>query len=86
MERVYDVTVDGQPLRLELHSTSVVPSNGRVRIDVHADPDALTDTLPADVALQFDPAAVVEGVEQGRGRGGAGRDGSVVQPAVASAC
>lgn len=57
MERFYDVTVDGQPIRLELHSTSVVTANGRVRIDVHADTDAPMDTLPADVALQFDPTA-----------------------------
>ena len=57
MERFYDVTVDGQPLRLELHSTSVVSEIGRARIDVHPDTDILTETLPIGVDLQFDPAA-----------------------------
>jgi hypothetical protein len=53
MERFYDVTVDGQPMRLELHSTSVTHENGRVRITIHPDTSALTDTLPADLTLQF---------------------------------
>ena len=59
MERFYDVTVDGQPRRLALHSTSVVLHEGRVRIEVHADTETLMDTLPADATLQFDPAAQV---------------------------
>ncbi len=57
MERFYDVTVKGEPMRLELHSTSVVVDGGHVRIDIHPDTDALADTLPFDAALQFDPAA-----------------------------
>jgi len=59
MERFYDVTVDGQPMRLELHSTSVALADGRVRIDVHPDTAIVLETLPADSALQFDPAAQV---------------------------
>ena len=59
MERFYDVTIDGRPQRLELHSTSVALAGGRVRIDVHPDTDLLTETLPVDSALQFDPAAQV---------------------------
>jgi hypothetical protein len=31
---------------------------GSARIDVHADIDTLTDTLPADVGLPFDAAAL----------------------------
>jgi hypothetical protein len=57
MERFYDVTVKGQPVRLELHATSVTAQDGRVRIDVHVDAETLTETLPADVALHADPTA-----------------------------
>jgi hypothetical protein len=57
MERFYDVTVNGQPMRLELHSTSVAPEIGRVRIDVHPDTSTLMETMTTDVTLQFDPAA-----------------------------
>ena len=54
MERFYDVTVNGQPMRLELHSTSVTHEDGRTRIAIHPDTNALTDTLPADITLPFD--------------------------------
>ncbi|MFD1872738.1 hypothetical protein [Hymenobacter bucti] len=57
MERFYDVTVNGEPRRLELHSTSVVEAGGKARIDIHVDVEALTDTLPADVGSPFDAAA-----------------------------
>lgn len=57
MERFYDVTVKGEPMRLELYSTSVIIDGDHVRIDIHPDTDALADTLPFDAALQFDPAA-----------------------------
>lgn len=57
MERFYDVTVDGRPLRLELHSTSVVSEIGRARIDVHPDTSTLMETMTADIATRFDPTA-----------------------------
>lgn len=57
MERFYDVTVKGEPRRLELHSTSVEAVGDGARIDIHADVDALTNTLPADPGLPFDAAA-----------------------------
>jgi hypothetical protein len=57
MERFYDVTVNGQPRRLELHSTSVALTNGRARIDVHPDTQIFMDMLSPDATLQFDPAA-----------------------------
>jgi hypothetical protein len=59
MERFYDVTVNGEPRRLELHSTSVVETGGKARIDIHADVDALSDALPADIGLSFDTSAQV---------------------------
>lgn len=54
MERFYDVTVAGQPMRLELHSTTVALVDGKVRIDIH--PILDTDTLPLEMGLQFDTA------------------------------
>jgi len=57
MERFYDVTVNGQAMRLGLHSTTVVPDGNRARIEVHADAETLTETLPADAVLYFDAAA-----------------------------
>ena len=57
MERFYDVTVNGQVRRLGLHSTTVVAEGNRVRIELHPDAETLTETLPADVGLQFDAAA-----------------------------
>lgn len=57
MERFYDVTVKGEAIRLGLHATSVVPDGNRARIDIHSDADTLAESLPADVALQFDAAA-----------------------------
>jgi hypothetical protein len=59
MERFYDVTVNGEPRRLELHSTSVVETAGKARIDIHADVDVLSDALPADIGLSFDTSAQV---------------------------
>jgi hypothetical protein len=56
MERFYDVTVNGQAMRLGLHSTTVVPDGDRARIEVHVDSETLTETLPTDTNLQFDAA------------------------------
>ncbi len=56
MERFYDVTVNGEPRRLELQSTSVVNIGGSARIDIHADVDALTNNLLVDAGLLLDAA------------------------------
>lgn len=62
MERFYDVTVDGQPRRLELHSTSVAQEEGRPRIDIHPDSSTFTNILPADLTMQFAAQAALEAV------------------------